>query len=219
MGLIKAQDAPAVVRFKWRDIEAEAQKLLAEAARQADAIREAAREDGYRDGHDRGLVDVRDEGLRLAIDEHAEQLELALGALHEAVAQVTTSKEQLHGDAVTDMVELAIAIARRVTKRQAMFDPQVLVANLREALGLSGRGRQLRVAIHPTQHQVLMQAMPQLAIEWPALSQAQIVEDASLAPGGCRVFTEHGQIDADLENQLDRVVGGLMPAPSNEAAA
>ena len=64
-----------------------------------------------------------------------------------------------------------------------------------------------------------MESMPHLQIEWPALGQAQIVDDATLTPGGCRVFTEHGQIDADLEQQLDRVVGGLMPPASQEAAA
>jgi flagellar assembly protein FliH len=219
MALIKAEAAPAVVRFKWRDIEDEAHKIIESAKAEADAICQAARDEGYREGRVQGAADGRGEGLRLAIDEHAEQIEAALAALNQAVDQVTQSKQQLQADAVCELVELAIAIARRVTKCQAMFDPNVLVANLREALALGGRGRQLRIAIHPTQHQVLTEAMPQLAIEWPALTAAQVVEDATLSVGGCRVLTEHGQIDADLESQLDRVVGGLMPCQSQGEAA
>jgi flagellar assembly protein FliH len=219
MGLIKAEAAPAVVRFKWRDIEDEAQKIIETANVEAEGIRQAARDQGHREGHAQGVMEGRTEGLRTAVDEHAEQIESALAALHQAVDQVTQSKQQLQADAVCELVELAIAIARRVTKCQAMFDPNVLVANLREALALAGRGRQLRIAIHPTQHDVLTAAMPQLALEWPALTAAQVVEDATLAVGGCRVFTDHGQIDANLENQLDRVVAGLMPCQSQEAAA
>jgi flagellar assembly protein FliH len=219
MGLIKAEAAPPLVRFQWRDIELEAQKLIEAARGEADAIRDAAREDGFRQGHSQGLAQGRDEGLRTAIDEHAQQMESALAALHQAAERVTAARQQQQADGVCEIVELAIAIARRVTKRQAMLDPQVLVANLRESLALAGRGRQLRIAIHPAQHEILAMALPHLSLEWPALSAAQIVEDASLSLGGCRVFTDHGQIDADLESQLDRVVAGLMPCQSQEAAA
>jgi flagellar assembly protein FliH len=219
MGLIKAETAPAVVRFKWRDIQDEAQKLLEAASVQADSIRDAAREDGFRQGHSQGVMQGRDESLRIAIDEQAQRIESALSALEQAAAEVMQTKQKLQADMVCEMVKLAIAIARRVTKRQAMLDPQVLVENLREALALAGRSRQLRIALHPAQHEILAAALPQLSLEWPALSAAQIVPDASLSAGGCRVFTEHGIIDADLESQLDRVVGGLMPCQSQEVAA
>jgi len=39
----------------------------------------------------------------------------------------------------------------------------------------------------------------------------EIVEDESIAPGGCRVFTSHGHVDADLQTQLDRVTMKLLP--------
>ena len=40
-----------------------------------------------------------------------------------------------------------------------------------------------------------------------------VVEDAALAPGGCRVHTRGGKIDASLDAQLDRITADLMPAP------
>jgi flagellar assembly protein FliH len=230
MGLIKSQNSPVTVAFKWRDIEAEASQLVEDARRKSEAIiaeaqaaaaalRESARDDGYRRGHEQGVAEGQTAGQRQAIDEQLQQLDAAMGALRGAVEEVLGAKQQLHADAVGEMVELAIAIARRVTKRQATFEPQVLVANLREALALVGRGRQLRIAIHPTQHDLLRQALPSLEVEWPALGEAQFVADATLSPGGCRVFTEHGQIDADLQSQLDRVVEGLMPPAAQEEAA
>jgi len=219
MGLIKADAAPAVVRFKWRDIQDEANQLLEDAQREAQAIRQAAREEGYRDGQAQGREEGREEAFGASVDEHAEQLTQVILALRGAVGQVEQSGQQVRTDAICDVVELAVAIARRVTKRQAMFDPEVLIRNLRESVALAGRGRQLRIAINPEQRQVLAAALPQLQIEWPALAAAQIVEDATLAIGGCRVFTDHGQVDADIDNQLDRVVSGLMPCASKGEAA
>jgi flagellar biosynthesis/type III secretory pathway protein FliH len=37
----------------------------------------------------------------------------------------------------------------------------------------------------------------------------EIVEDASVGLGGCRVLTRHGEIDAQIEHQLDRVIGDV----------
>jgi flagellar assembly protein FliH len=219
MGLIKADAAPAVVRFKWRDIQDEANQLLEDAKRQADTIRQVAREEGYRDGQAQGREEGREEAFGASVDEHAEQLTQVILALRGAVGQVEQSGQQVRADSICDVVELSVAIARRVTKRQAMFDPQVLIENLRESVALAGRGRQLRIAINPEQRQVLAAALPQLQIEWPALATAQIVEDATLVIGGCRVFTDHGQVDADIDNQLDRVVSGLMPCASKGEAA
>ena len=92
------------------------------------------------------------------------------------------------------------------------------MANLQDALALAGRGRPLRVAIHPSQKDVLSTALPHLKLEWPAMETAQIIEDGSLSPGGCRVFTEHGAIDADIASQLDRVIDNLIPPGPPEAA-
>jgi flagellar assembly protein FliH len=230
MGLIKAQVAPHVVNFQWRDVEADAQRMLSAAQRQSETIvrdaqteaaevREAARVDGFQRGYSDGLLQGRDEARQAAISEYSQQLELTIAALHEAVAQTVAGHKAIADTAVSEMVELAIAIAQRVTKRQAMIDPQVLLENLRESMALAGRQKQVRVAIHPVQRQVLSAALPQLQMEWPALGAAQIVEDPSLLPGGCRVFTDHGQIDADVQAQLDRVIAGLIPARTQEEAA
>jgi flagellar biosynthesis/type III secretory pathway protein FliH len=53
--------------------------------------------------------------------------------------------------------------------------------------------------------------LPLLRLEWPSLRHVELVEDATLSPGGCRVFTRGGRIDADLDEQLDRVIDELLP--------
>ncbi len=230
MGLIKAQIAPQVVQFQWRDIEADAARHLSDAKREAEAIvqrarvaaeavREEARLDGYQRGHEEGIARGRAEARQAAIAEYSQQLELTIAALNEAVSEIAAAHRAIADTSISEMVELSAAIAQRVTKRQAMIDPQVLIANLRDSLALIGRQKQIRVAIHPAQRQVLQAALPQMQVEWPALGAAQIVEDSSLMPGGCRVFTDHGQVDADVQAQLDRVIAGLMPERKKEEAA
>lgn len=230
MGLIKAEHSPAVVRFQWRDLEADAKRCLADAQTRgesivqeaqavAESMRMIARSEGYERGHAEGLADGREEGTRVAVGEFSTKLQSAIAAFEAAANEIALAKEKVRAEAVVEMIDLAVAIAERVIKRQAALDPQVLLANLREALVLIPRQKQIRLAIHPSQRQALSAAMPELANEWPVLTSAQIVDDASLVPGGCRVFTEHGQIDADLKTQLDRVVAELLPRKASKGEA
>ena len=51
----------------------------------------------------------------------------------------------------------------------------------------------------------------------PSYQPIVVVEDASLSPGGCRIFTNSGQIDGDLDGQIDRVAADLLPEEGSEA--
>ena len=66
---------------------------------------------------------------------------------------------------------------------------------------------------------MLTEALPKLQLRWPELKHIELVEDETLSPGGCRIFTRHGQIDADLDGQLQRIAAELVPAPPEAAAS
>ncbi|MEO6436591.1 MAG: FliH/SctL family protein, partial [Tepidisphaeraceae bacterium] len=114
--------------------------------------------------------------------------------------------------AIADAVELGVAIAERVAKRCGLVDPRVLHENVRAAMKLTVRASSsLRIVIHPSQRATLSTFVADLQAEWPALGRAEIVEDETISPGGCRMHTAHGGIDADLRTQLDRIAAKLLP--------
>jgi flagellar assembly protein FliH len=121
------------------------------------------------------------------------------------------SRAELESDALADVVKLAIAIARRVTKRQGLIEPAVLAENLREAVKQLIRRDDVRIAIHPRQRATLDDMLDRLKIEWPQMERVEVVEDESISPGGCRVTGGQGEIDATLQTQLDRIAADLIP--------
>ena len=222
MSLIKAAIATTTVRLSLRDFEVEARERLQEARAQADQIIAAARdrageigatamEEGYRQGFVQGTADAR----REVIEQSAEQMGLAIEALARASAAMETSRAELESAALADVVKLAIAIARRVTKRQGLIDSRVLSENLRDAIKQLIHREDVRVAIHPAQRATLDEILGQLKLEWPQLEGVEIVEDDSISPGGCRVSGGQGHIDAQLETQLDRIAADLIPAEND----
>ena len=235
MGLIKAQHAPAALSpFSMRDIEQQAQEillrarqkaeqLLAQAQVEAQKLRAHEKALGFAQGRDDGLRKGFEEGLEAgtaqALDEHRASFTQLITALNDASQQVEQSRRQLEDDAMTEVVRLAIAIADRVTKRRASLDPHVLTENVVAAVKMVVHASDLRIAVNPAQRQTLLDILPKLAIEWPSLQHVEVVEDPSVTVGGCRLFTRHGLVDANLDEQLNRIASELVPAREGEAPA
>jgi flagellar assembly protein FliH len=228
MGLIKANDAPSGLRpFSMADIEAaarsillrarrQAEELIATAQRQGDELKEAARAEGLREGLAKGTADGMrqgsEAGRREAFEKSQKEFAAAVGSLKSVVADIDARRFELEAEALREVVQLAAAIARKVTKRQGLIDERVLAENLTEAMKLAVGAADVRIALHPSQRSTLAEALPQLRTEWPTLKHVELVEDAAVSPGGCRVSTRGGLVDADLDSQLDRVIADLLPA-------
>ena len=233
MGLIKSNVAPpSLSPFSMADIEKQAKLILLRARQQADqllaaaqseaeSLKQQATAEGAAHGHRQGLAQGLEEGKRAghqqALNEHRAQFQQALQALSNAMIEADRHRAELEAGALAEVVRLALAVARRVAKRQGMVDPEVLTANLHEAMKLVVAKSDLRIAIHPAQRKTLDEALPELQLSWPQLQHAKVVEDASIVPGGCRVLAENGSVDADLQTQLDRIEAELLPATESSA--
>jgi flagellar assembly protein FliH len=230
MGLIKSINVPASLSpFSMRDIENQARAILAaakeraemllgEAQLEAEKLKAEARAAGAVQGKAEGLAQGLEEGRKTghdqALAEHRVKMTEVVTALSAACAELDASRRHLEADALQDVIELSIAIARRVTKRQAQIDHAVMTENLREAMKLVVHASDVRVVVNPKQKATLEAELPRLKMSWPKLDHVTIVEDATLAQGGCRIITPGGSIDADLDDQLDRVIADLLPEGS-----
>jgi flagellar assembly protein FliH len=229
MPLLRAAHTPtSVARYSQREFEAEEPQASVDGARRSARIHraadilagaearsaelertahEAARADGWREGYEKGQQLGRAE----AMEQCGAQLQHAAAALARLDDAVESVRGELESAALADVVKLAVAIAERVTKRAGLIDPAVLGENVREALKLAVRGGSVRVLIHPSQRELLAAILPQVQGESPAGRAFEIAGDESIAPGGCRIVTADGQIDADLQSQLDRLTDKLLP--------
>lgn len=195
----------------------QAERLLAEAQAEAELLRKQAKAEGFAEGRREGMAQGMEEGKKTghdqALAEHGKAMTSLVNALTNAAATLDGSRQELQSNALTEVVELSAAIARRVTKRQGIIEANVLVENLAEAMRLVVHASDVRIAINPAQKKTLEAELPRLRLAWPQLKHVELTEDATLVPGGCRIFTAHGMVDGDLETQLDRVIDELLPNP------
>ena len=227
MGLIKSQSAPsALAPFSMTDIAKQAAGILARAQSRADAmlieaqqaaveLRQTARAEGLiagqREGIAHGLKEGRETGRGQALDEQRNDLTAVVTTLTAACCEMNDRRREMEAGVLREVVDLALKIAARITKRQGELDPTLLERNLAESLKLVIGMHRLRIAIHPVQLATLTDALPRLKMEFPTLDHVELIEDPLIAPGGCRLLTRQGQIDATLDEQLNRIAADLFP--------
>jgi flagellar biosynthesis/type III secretory pathway protein FliH len=226
MAVIKSNEQPPVLTpFSIRDIEVQAQTLLlrarraaevllGEARREGEQLRAKAKAEGSAQGRLEGIRQGTEEGRKTghdaALAEIKPQLSQTLTALAAAVTQLDAARHDLESAGIHEVVQLAAAIARRVTKRQAMLDPMVLVENVKEAMKLAVQAADVQIVIHPKQRETLMNELPRLKMEWPSVKHVELADDEAVGMGGCRIMTRHGEVDARIDQQLDRVISEMM---------
>lgn len=212
-------DIEAHARAILLKAQQQAEQLLAAAQAEAEAMKIQAHADGLASGKKDGLAQGKAEGTKVGqkqahdqvYKEQSQKLTEVLQALTEASAQIDGSMRQLIERADAEVLPLALTISRKVTKRLGDLDPRVVEANMREAIRLVMNKHNVRININPEQRLLIEELIVKLQQQWPQMEHVSLVDDANIAPGGCRVTTAGGEIDADLDAQLDRIARELVP--------
>ncbi len=160
-----------------------------------EAIQKEAYEEAWRVGHAEGLREGRE-----AAAERVERLEQLLGALAEPFETLDESVE-------TQLVELAMAVARQLFRREIRVEPTHVVGVVREAINLLPIASQdVQVHLHPEDAALVRELLSPSDTD-PAWV---ISEDPLLSRGGCRVTTQNSQIDSTAEARLQAVIAAVV---------
>jgi flagellar biosynthesis/type III secretory pathway protein FliH len=216
MPVIKATDSPHTslhrTAFNFDDLRGQAEQYLAEVRREAAQIIEKAKQDAIATKHqyEQQARQAAEQSVQQRVEQLAgEIVNQRLQTLRPALERAAAAIEKGRGDWTalweSQAVHLAIAIAQRVIRRELSKAPEIQVKYIEEALELVAGNHQVRVRIHPDDHQ----SLGGLAEHWitPLLARAsaQLVPDARVSLGGCIVESQHGQIDQRIETQLARI--------------
>ena len=191
---VQADDHLKVVR-------AEAATIVQEAQQQSDAIREQAAEAG-RKAAEAAIERVLDEKV-------GQQMKSLIPALTSAVSQIEDSRQDWLRHWEDSAVEFASAIAARIVRREIQEQPELPLQWIEESLRLCGGTAKLTVRLHPTDYETLGNQVQQLAETFTPAAPTSILPDPNITLGGCRVDTEFGSIDQQIESQLARLAQEL----------
>jgi len=110
----------------------------------------------------------------------------------------------------TVVVQLAMAVARKIVGETANIDPTAVLQSAREAIR-SVRGEQkLRLRVRPEDESIVLQQTIELKRSNSEIGEIQVVADESIALGGCIVESPLGTIDAQFSTQLQSLERAIL---------
>jgi len=183
------------------EVRAEAVKIIQQAKQESIAIGQQAEQAGRK---------AAEEAIEKILNEKvAKQMETLTPALATAVEQIEESKQEWLQHWETSVVQLAGAIASRIVRRELKHHPEIALEWIEEALRMAAGSAKITVRLHPTDHKTLADQVERLAEVFNPLAPGKVVADESISLGGCRVETEFGSIDLQIETKLQRIADEL----------
>lgn len=195
----------AAVRLAEQTLEQareEAAQIVATAESERDEMLEQARREGY----EAGLAEGRDAGVASVREEARGRLE----ALRSIVEELGRARDDVAARCEGDIVELALAVAARIVRRESSLGVDTVRELLREALPRTGGTRQITVTVHPDDMAVLQEDVELFNFLTDGRARVSWVTDERLVSGGCMVETERGGIDGTVETRVTRIVESLL---------
>ena len=182
-------------------VRAEAAKIVLQAKHEAEKIRAQAEQAG-RNTAQAAIEKILDEKV-------ARQMQTLVPALEQAVAQIVDSQADWQRHWERSVIELACALARRIIHRELSHQPDIALQWIREALELVSGAGEITVRLNPNDVTTLRGQVDALLEACGPAAQARVVADESISVGGCRIETQFGSIDQQIETQLARIAAEL----------
>jgi flagellar assembly protein FliH len=171
----------------------QADRIIKDADRQAESVQ--------RDGYHAGFEQGEKAGAKLA----HQKMEPVLDTLQKLIEVVSHDREQLIKKHEHELVKIAFSIALQVVRRQVEMEPDLINGIVAAALGKVSRSQHVTLKLNPKDHELLEQQKEKSELQHWREDHLQIELDDSIAPGGCRVVTEIGEIDALIDTQLHMI--------------
>lgn len=146
------------------------------------------------------------QGERAGAEVANQRGEAMLRRLTQTLEELTTLRSQMIHQTERQMVQLALAVARRIVRREVSLDQDLLIAMARVALDRLGESASVTVRLHPEEFEATAAAR---ASQFTG-TNVTVVADARVGRGGCRVESDFGVMEAGVDGQIQELARALL---------
>jgi flagellar assembly protein FliH len=135
----------------------------------------------------------------------ADEVQPVIDRLARSIEEIGGMRARLRAEAEADLIQLALAIARRVLRRELVIDPEALHGLVLGALEKLGGQEVSRVRVHPSHAGLVTESLRQNS----ASAKVEVIADPSRDLGAVIFETPRGNLDASVDSQLQEIERGL----------
>lgn len=154
-------------------------------------------DDGARNGFEQGEK-AGSEAVRLKLEHGLKSCDLMLKELEGL-------RRKAAGEVESELVELALAVSRKIVQHEVGIAPEVVAGIVRQALNRVEQAARITIRLNPADVKLLSEISPPLTAGRPDAGRIALEADEGISRGGCLIETESGEVDARLERQFQVV--------------
>ncbi|MDX1458248.1 MAG: flagellar assembly protein FliH [Marinobacter sp.] len=163
------------------------------------------REQGYQEGHAEGVAEGRQSGHDEALDQTREEVNAKLARLEEMLGELLVPIQRHEDELETALFNLATVMARAVVYRELQIDSSQIARVVEHAMAsLPSTSENVKLMINPAD----LQWVREVADRFEA--STSIVEDSGILPGGCKLETRHSLVDFTVEKRFQKAVQSML---------
>jgi flagellar assembly protein FliH len=180
----------------------ECKKLIEDSKLQAESEAEAIREENSKIGYDDGYKKGYEDGTK-SLEDKMYAMEVFTKSQYDIKHNIIKSSE-------LDILDLILAISRKVCQKSLESDIDVLKKLTVEAIKQLKDKESIKIIVNPELAEKIYSISEDLKQEIPKLSSIKIIEDANVSPDGTVVETPLTRVDSRLKTQIDAIADNLM---------
>lgn len=171
-----------------------------------EAIQKQAYSEGFALGKQEGYQAGFVEGSKKGYDENVHLIEARTNQLIAILESFATPFKHLDDSIEKALADLSVKIARQILHREIELDSGQIIAAVKAAINaLPIASQNVKLYLNPEDADLVRfnLGLGETQSAW------EIVEDASITRGGCKVDTEISHVDATIENRLNAVLESM----------
>lgn len=195
-------------------IREQTRQMLIKAQQEVEKIKKQAAEQGRQKGLAQGMLEAEkknDQLLKKKTEQFVQdRIKTVLPLLQQASKEVAHEKQACLSRWESQAIDLVVAITEKIVHRSLALDTEIIKERIEEVLKLTIGNSQITIRIAEQDLESLDSCRETVIATLAQHADVKLIGDPSLSPGDVLVNTEHGQVDARIETQLNRIAEELL---------
>jgi flagellar assembly protein FliH len=162
-------------------------------------------EQAYQQAYQLGL----DEGREKAFLERKGEFEEKIQHMEDLVGSIARLKADLVAANETQIVSLVFYLAKRLVMKEIQEKPEIVLEVIRNAVESAQSDENVTVRLSLSDYEFVEGIKEKLGKEFESVKSARIESSADVSNGGCVVETNYGDVNATLEQRVEKLWASL----------
>ncbi len=201
------QDSINAITLMQERSEQDARDLQEKISRELEEMKDLRKKEGFEEGFQEGMSVGKEESQRI------------IEQLHVILNKVVERRSNMVDELENQILNLILAISRKVVKALSSEQRSVVINNVVYALRKLRKKSDVTIRVNLTNLQTISKRVNDISSLAENIENVTVVEDTTVDPGGCVVETDFGEIDARISSQLEAIernIRQLMPVQGTE---